>query len=136
MCRTVRLAPLLLFALFISCPAGELQAQDDEALFTRQRAKLVQWLGFETQLAAEETGIDQLDPRVLEAIGSVPRHRFVPKELRIFSYLPQPLPVHSEQNLAAPFLAALMLHLADLHPGDVVFETGTDTGYNAASCHG
>jgi protein-L-isoaspartate(D-aspartate) O-methyltransferase len=123
---------LSLSSLFVSCPAGELRAEDDEAAFAAQRAKLVEWLGVETQLTADDTGIEQLDPRILAAIGKVPRHRFVPEPLRAYSYLPQPLPVHPEQNLAAPFLAALMLHLARLAPDDVVYETGTDTGYGAA----
>lgn len=100
--------------------------------FAAQRAWLVEWLAIEAAQSESVTGIAELDPRVLAAIGRVPRERFVPEPIRDYSYLPQPLPVHPEQNLAAPFLAALMLDLAGLEPGDTVLETGTDTGYNAA----
>ena len=127
----VRLAPLLLSGLFLSCPAGELRAED-EPWFAQKRSELVAWVTIETALAKDEIGIDRLDPALLQVLGEVPRHRFVPEPLRSYSYLPYPLPVHPEQNLAAPFIAALMLQLARLQPGDVVFETGTDTGYGAA----
>jgi protein-L-isoaspartate(D-aspartate) O-methyltransferase len=40
--------------------------------------------------------------------------------------------VHPEQSLAAPFLVALMTHLADIEPHERVFETGTGEGYHAA----
>ena len=62
----------------------------------------------------------------------VPRHAFVPEPLRPYAYQPQPLPVTPEQNLAAPLLIALMTHLAAVQPDDVVFETGTGAGYQAA----
>jgi protein-L-isoaspartate(D-aspartate) O-methyltransferase len=110
----------------------EVQAADDEATFAAQRLKLVEWVELETRLTAEETGVAALDPGILAAMREVPRHRFVPEALRPYSYLPQPLPVHPEQNLAAPFLAALMIQLAAVGPESVVFETGTDTGYAAA----
>jgi protein-L-isoaspartate(D-aspartate) O-methyltransferase len=65
-------------------------------------------------------------------MGEVPRHEFVPPRLAGYAYLPQPLPVHPEQNIAAPFLVALMTHLARVEPQDRVFETGTGEGYHAA----
>ena len=79
-----------------------------------------------------EIGIEQLDPRVLDAMREVPRHAFVPEPLRAYAYGDHPLPVSPDQNIAAPLLAALMIHFADVKAGDVVFETGTDVGYQAA----
>jgi protein-L-isoaspartate(D-aspartate) O-methyltransferase len=111
---------------------AEVRAEDDEARFAAQRHKLVEWVELEARLTAEETGIDAIDPAILEAMREVPRHHFVPEPIRAYAYLPQPLPVHPEQNLAAPFLAALMIQLAGVGPEAVVFETGTDTGYAAA----
>jgi len=78
------------------------------------------------------TGVPEIDGRVLEALGEVPRHRFVPAPLARFAYLATPLPLGQGQNLAAPFLVALMTHLAEVGPGDRVFETGTGAGYHAA----
>jgi protein-L-isoaspartate(D-aspartate) O-methyltransferase len=108
------------------------RAEDDESSFAAQREKLVQWVEIEARLTAEETGVGFIDPKILDAMREVPRHRFVPEPIRTYAYLPQPLPVHPEQNLAAPFLAALMIQLAEVRPDAVVFETGTDTGYAAA----
>lgn len=100
--------------------------------FAEQRQAMVRMVQLEAAMVADETGIAELDPRVLEAMRQVPRHLFLPEPLWPFAYTPQPLPVHPEQNLAAPFVAALMLHLAEIGPDDVVFETGTDVGYQAA----
>ena len=66
------------------------------------------------------------------AMREVPRDAFVPEPLRAYAYRPHPLPVGHEQNLAAPLLVALMTHLVAVEAGDVVFETGTDVGYQAA----
>ncbi len=96
------------------------------------RARMVERIEAEAAASAALTAVPVLDPRVLEAMRAVPRERFVPAAQRERAYGPDPLPVHPEQNLAAPFLTALMLHLAAVQPGDAVFETGTDTGYQAA----
>jgi protein-L-isoaspartate(D-aspartate) O-methyltransferase len=93
---------------------------------------MVQVVELQASQSAAITGIATLDARVLDAMRKVPRHRFVPEELRRFAYLPQPLPVWRGQNTAAPYLVALMTHLAEIEPGQVVFETGTGAGYHAA----
>ena len=62
----------------------------------------------------------------------MPRHEFVPPPLARYAYEDTPLPIEIDQNLAAPFLAALMTHLLRVKAGDTVFETGTDCGYQAA----
>jgi protein-L-isoaspartate(D-aspartate) O-methyltransferase len=111
--------------------AGGEAANETEA-FAEQRAAMVRMVQLEAAMVAAETGISELDPRVLAAMREVPRHAFLPEPLWPFAYTPQPLPVHPEQNLAAPFIAALMLHLAEIRPEDRVFETGTDVGYQAA----
>lgn len=120
---------LLLLVALPSCAA-------DAPDFAAQRQKLVEWLALETAESASVTGVTTLDPRVVEAIGTIPRERFVPEPIRPFAYAPVPLPVHPEQNLTAPFLTALMLSLVELQPEFVVFETGTDTGYAAALLSG
>lgn len=100
--------------------------------FAEQRQAMVGMVQLEAAMVADETGVGELDPRVLEAMREVPRHLFLPEPLWPFAYAPAPLPVHPEQNLAAPFIAALMLHLGEIGPDDVVFEAGTDVGYQAA----
>ena len=100
--------------------------------FERARAAMVRMVQIEAILSSETTGIEQIDPRILEAMAEVPRHAFVSEDLRPYAYGAHPLPVGYDQNLAAPFLVALMTHLARPEPGDVVFETGTGAGYHAA----
>jgi protein-L-isoaspartate(D-aspartate) O-methyltransferase len=97
-----------------------------------ERAWMVRLIQEEARLAEQMTGIGTIDPQVLSAMSEVPRHAFVPEPLVPYAYLPTPLPVHPEQSLAAPFLVALMTHLADIEPHERVFETGTGEGYHAA----
>lgn len=104
----------------------------DSADDAEQRANLVRDVAYHVRLAAPETGIAELDPAILDAIAEVPRHAFVPPELKPFAYLDIPLPVARDQNTAQPFLIALMTQLAAVTPEDVVFETGTGGGYHAA----
>lgn len=78
------------------------------------------------------TGFPKIDAKILAAFATVPRHRFVPSRLAPFAYADTPLPLGHGQNLTQPFLLALMTQALALKPGDKVFETGTDTGYQAA----
>ena len=122
------LAAGVLAALASVAAAPGADAQDA----SRQRQEMVRMIQAETRATQAETGIASLAPEVLDAMNRVPRHAFLPFELRPYAYLPTPLPVSSEQNIAAPFLVALMTHLARVEPEDRVFETGTGAGYHAA----
>jgi len=104
----------------------------DGADDAEQRANLARDVQYHVRLAAPETGIPDLDPAIYAAIAEVPRHAFVPPELKPFAYLDIPLPVDREQNTAQPFIIALMTQLVAVKPDDVVFETGTGGGYHAA----
>jgi len=119
----------LLLVVILVLPA---RGQDGEIDYDRARAIMVQMIQIEALLSSEVTGVEQIDGRILEVMAEVPRHAFVPAELQPYAYGNHPLPVGHAQNLAAPFLVALMTHLADPKPGDVVFETGTGAGYHAA----
>ncbi|MFC6975222.1 protein-L-isoaspartate(D-aspartate) O-methyltransferase [Halomicroarcula sp. GCM10025709] len=72
------------------------------------------------------------DERVLDAIGTVPRHEFVPDERRNRAYVDSPLPIGEGQTISAPHMVAIMATLLDLRPGDRVLEIGTGCGYHAA----
>lgn len=100
--------------------------------FEAMRNAMVDEIDRYARLARDETGVEAIDPAVLVAMREVPRHAFVPEKLRPFAYFDVPLPVGHEQNIAQPFLIALMTHLARVGPRDVVFETGTGAGYHAA----
>jgi protein-L-isoaspartate(D-aspartate) O-methyltransferase len=75
---------------------------------------------------------DITDPRVLLAMGKVPRHRFVPQSLASQAYADHPLPIGSGQTISQPYIVALMTQWAMVKPGDKVLEVGTGSGYQAA----
>ncbi|MEN8198124.1 MAG: protein-L-isoaspartate O-methyltransferase [Pseudomonadota bacterium] len=100
--------------------------------FAEHRAEMLAVIARHARAASELTGIRRIDPHIMAAMGTVPRHEFVPDNLRDLAYLDTPLPLGREQNVAQPYLVALMTHLARIETGDVVFETGTGAGYHAA----
>lgn len=75
-------------------------------------------------------GLD--DPRVLEAMKTVPRHRFVPEAWWEEAYADHPLPIGHGQTISQPYVVALMTSYLDLQPGDRVLEIGTGSAYHAA----
>jgi protein-L-isoaspartate(D-aspartate) O-methyltransferase len=83
-----------------------------------------------------ETGKPVIAARVLEAMGKVPRHEFVPVELRAYAYVDSPLPIGCNKTISQPFIVALMTDLLDPQAGDTVLEIGTGLGYQAAVLSG
>ncbi len=73
-----------------------------------------------------------LDEEVLAALGSVPRHEFVPLERRESAYLNCALPIGHGQTISQPLVVALMTQALCLRPGDKVLELGSGSGYQAA----
>jgi protein-L-isoaspartate(D-aspartate) O-methyltransferase len=80
------------------------------------------------QLAAR----DVTDKRVLDAMGRVPRHRFVLSGYEADAYADRPLPIRAGQTISQPYIVALMTQLAEVKPGDRVLDIGTGSGYQAA----
>ena len=128
MSRSLALVAGLLLGV-VALVSGTARAQSNDAAARNEMVRIVE---LETMMLSGQTGIAEIDPRVLDAMREVPRHAFVPEALRAYAYGNHPLPVGHDQNIAAPLLAALMTHLAAIKAGDVVFETGTDVGYQAA----
>ncbi|WP_407354597.1 protein-L-isoaspartate(D-aspartate) O-methyltransferase [Luteimonas sp. R10] len=72
------------------------------------------------------------DPRVLEAMRTVPRHRFVPPERAAQAYRDHPLPIGHGQTISQPYIVAKMTELLQPERDDRVLEIGTGSGYQAA----
>ena len=62
----------------------------------------------------------------------MPRHEFVPEDVRAQAYADRPLPIGYGQTISQPFIVALMTDLLDVKPGHKVLEIGTGSGYQAA----
>ncbi|MFN2507701.1 MAG: protein-L-isoaspartate(D-aspartate) O-methyltransferase [Chthoniobacterales bacterium] len=72
------------------------------------------------------------DPKVLDAMRSVPRHLFVPDAMQREAYADRPLPIGYGQTISQPYIVALMTELLDVKPGAKILEVGTGSGYQAA----
>jgi protein-L-isoaspartate(D-aspartate) O-methyltransferase len=77
-------------------------------------------------------GRDITDPRVLDAMGRVPRQLFVPPDLEQQAYDDNPLPIGHGVTISQPYIVALMTQAAEIKPGQRVLEVGTGSGYQAA----
>jgi len=113
---------------FVPVPVAAQDALDFETM----RARMVTLVRYHASLVNAEIGLDPPDDRILAAMGRVERHAFVPEAFAPLAYLDTPLPVGHDQNIAQPYIVALMTQLAAVRPGDRVFETGTGAGYHAA----
>lgn len=73
-----------------------------------------------------------IDDRVIEAMGRVPRELFVPESIRHMAYEDHPLPIGEGQTISAPHMVAIMCDVLDIHEGMRVLDVGTGSGYHAA----
>jgi protein-L-isoaspartate(D-aspartate) O-methyltransferase len=90
--------------------------------YVRPRARMVERL----------RGRGLRDPRVLEAMGAVARHRLVPEALRHRAYDDRPLPIGERQTISAPEVVAVMTEALGLRGDETVLEVGTGSAYQAA----
>jgi len=95
----------------------------EEAYFRKLRQRMVK-----QQIAAR--GVS--DRRVLQAMLTVPRHLFVPEDIRHRAYDDTPLPIGSGQTISQPFMVAWMTELLRVEKDHRVLEIGTGSGYQAA----
>ena len=72
------------------------------------------------------------DERVLEAMGRIERHRFVPVPERNKAYSDHPVPIAAGQTLSQPYIVAVMTEVLELSGDERVLEIGTGSGYQTA----
>jgi len=83
-------------------------------------------------LERDLAGRDVSDPRVLAAMGEVPREEFVPESHRSRAYADGPLPIGQGQTISQPYIVALMTQELHADPDCEVLEIGTGCGYQTA----
>jgi len=103
-----------------------------EDIFEPLRRQMVEQIAAETGMLARQLGRSALADRVIEVMGRVPRHTFVPAEVQPFAYLNTPLPIGHGKTISQPFIVALMTYLLAVRAAAVVLEIGTGFGYQAA----
>lgn len=116
-----RILPLVLLS---SCSSADDMIASKEALIAEIEA--------DVRLTARELGFSRLDPTVIQALRSVPRHAFVSEWQHDLAYGNHPLPIGSGQTISQPYIVAIMSQLLGVGSGDRVFELGTGSGYQAA----
>jgi protein-L-isoaspartate(D-aspartate) O-methyltransferase len=121
------LSPILLVA-GLKIPA--LAAEADE--FKAERTRMVATIRANAEAVGSLQGRTGISQRVLDVMSGVPRHAFVPDDVRANAYEDRPLPIGFGQTISQPYIVALMTDLLDVKPGAVVLEVGTGSGYQAA----
>lgn len=114
-------------ALFVlsalACTVGPPDSQDGGRDWAVGRRRMV-----EQQLRAR----DIRDPRVLEAMASVPRHLFIPEPQRSEAYDDSPVPIGHGQTISQPYIVAFMTQALQIAADHRILEIGTGSGYQAA----
>ena len=107
----------------LACSAGAPEEQPPVRDWAAERQRMV-----DQQLRAR----DIHSPRVLDAMGSVPRHLFIPEDHRREAYEDSPVPIGHGQTISQPYIVAFMTQALEIGPADRVLEIGTGCGYQAA----
>jgi protein-L-isoaspartate(D-aspartate) O-methyltransferase len=123
----------LAVATLVASLFGPLQgtAASDES-FARERRQMVDEIASMARSTRQETGRERFAGRVMDAMGKVPRHRFVPERAVRGAYGNHPLAIGEGQTISQPYIVALSTDLIDPRPEHVVLEIGTGSGYQAA----
>lgn len=123
--RRLSLPALLAACLWLAAGC----APEKDRCFTNARHRMLH-----DQLTGPGRGIK--DERVLAAMRTVPRHEFVPEDVRFSAYDDRPLPIGHGQTISQPFIVAFMTEQLKPLPTDKVLEIGTGSGYQAAILSG
>ena len=100
--------------------------------YAAARQQLVNIIEADVRATSSYLDTDKLDPGVLEAIGTVPRHQFVPEDEMPYAYENRPLPIGRGQTISQPYIVAIMTDLLKVTSNSKVLELGTGSGYQAA----
>jgi protein-L-isoaspartate(D-aspartate) O-methyltransferase len=122
----------VLAALLLACGPQASAADTDTDRYAAERQALMREIERDVRDTAEYLNRRELDPRVMAAMASVPRHEFVLPEDRDLAYENSPLPIGHGQTISQPYIVAVMTDLLEPAPGCRALEVGTGSGYQAA----
>jgi protein-L-isoaspartate(D-aspartate) O-methyltransferase len=131
-CRIGRWLIATAIAIISGLAVSTMPATAADLDYAVERAAMIRTIAMYAAEVSSATGHDRIAPRVLEAMGIVPRHEFVPEAVRGQAYADRPLPIGYGQTISQPFIVAVMTDLLQVAPDHVVLEIGTGSGYQAA----
>jgi protein-L-isoaspartate(D-aspartate) O-methyltransferase len=117
--KTMKRIFLLLTSLLLLC-INTATGQKDYIFHREQMVKL------------QLQGRDITDLATLSAMLNVPRHKFVPENMKVRAYTDGPLPIGNRQTISQPYIVAFMTQALRLKSDYRVLEIGTGSGYQAA----
>lgn len=120
---------ILLLTCLLALPA--VSALDVDK-YTSQRQALVEEIAADARRLVKYIDKDALSSNVMQVMATVPRHLFIPAEMRASAYDNRPLPIGYGQTISQPYIVALMTDLLQPRPDHKVLEIGTGSGYQAA----
>jgi protein-L-isoaspartate(D-aspartate) O-methyltransferase len=124
-------ARILSFLVLTTCLLTGAMARDDDK-FTAARQAMIREIEADVRRTSLQLDTEALDPRVMQALATVPRHALVPESLQDVAYENRPLPIGHGQTISQPYIVAIMTDLLKVAPADKVLEVGTGSGYQAA----
>ena len=124
---------ILLFSWLLALPAAFAQEAD---IYASQRQLMAQEIASDARRLVKYIDKDSLSDRVMQVMATVPRHLFIPPEMRADAYENRPLPIGYGQTISQPYIVALMTDLLQPRPDHKVLEIGTGSGYQAAVLSG
>jgi len=116
------------FTLLISITSGLVIADE----YAQQRQQMVTVIEDDVHITEKYINKESFNKIVMQAMNTVPRHEFVPANMRTMAYENRPLPIGHGQTISQPYIVALMTDLLQPQPDQRVLEIGTGSGYQAA----
>ncbi len=126
-----RNTPLYIGLLMAVCCVGGWSVAAADG-FEVLRQKMMAEIQADTQETSAYLDKATLDPRVMQVMGRIPRHEFVPDHQKPHAYENRPLSIGYGQTISQPYIVALMTDLLKLEPQHRALEIGTGSGYQAA----
>lgn len=118
-----------LFFFFVFFSNASIAVDD---AYVAKRAAMIEEIAGDVRAGYGNLEKEALDKNVIDALGSVPRHEFVPRNMRDAAYENRPLPIGHGQTISQPYIVAIMTNLLHVGKSDRVLEIGTGSGYQIA----
>jgi protein-L-isoaspartate(D-aspartate) O-methyltransferase len=123
---------VILFTFFVGIVSVGMAFAGNSDEYRAKRERMIKEIEEDVRVTSRRIGKKQLSTSVMKAMANVPRHEFVPRNLRRAAYENRPLPIGYGQTISQPYIVALMTDLLDVEGDDIVLEVGTGSGYQAA----